>query len=319
MTGGRQNPFTPQACCTPSRSSRGQATGKPDRIAAQSPEDVETMRVPGEVAFQGTDLPQIHDEGESPLRRNRLKTFRICTTTVTNRQFLNFVETTGFVTEAERIGWSFVFRSEVPECLGPTQAVAGAEWWHKIDGANWKDINGPDTMGEAWLPNHPVVHVSWNDAAAYADWAGGRLPTEREWEHAARGGCGDVRFPWGDAEPDDIGHFPCNIWQGRFPDHNTCADGWKTTAPARSFHPNGFGLYNMSGNVWEWTSDLYRVRSLKKHVRQRLARMRGFRLLKGGSFLCHRSYCYRYRIASRVGNSPDGSATHQGFRIVWDS
>ncbi len=127
-----------------------------------------------------------------------------------------------------------------------------------------------------------------------------------------------MRFPWGDGEPDDNEFFPCNIWQGRFPHTNSCADGYATTAPARSYEPNGFGLYNMAGNCWEWTADTFRVKSLKKRVRERLAAMSGYKLCKGGSFLCHKSYCYRYRIAARTGTSPDSTTTHQGFRVVWD-
>lgn len=237
---------------------------------------------------------------------------------VTNAEFAVFVDATGYVTEAERFGWSFVFWSDVPDAVGMTQGVAGVEWWRRVDGANWRDINGPGTQVDVWHSDHPVVQVSWNDAAAYAAWVGGRLPTEAEWEHAARGGQGDVRFPWGNAEPDDDTFMPCNIWQGAFPDVNSGADGFATTAPVDAFAPNDFGLYNMAGNVWEWTCEPFRIRSLKKSVKQRLAGMPGYKLLKGGSFLCHRSYCYRYRIAARSGNSPDSTTTHQGFRVVWD-
>ncbi len=277
----------------------------------------DAVLIPGGKTMVGTRHAQIPDDGEDPLREAKVKPFRIAATTVTNAQFKEFVDATGFVTEAERFGWSFVFWAQVPESAGATQGVVEVEWWRRGDGANWRDINGPGTMDAAWNPEHPVVQVSWNDAQAYAKWVGGRLPSEAEWEHAARGGLGDVKFPWGDEDPDDSTFLPCNIWQGRFPEVNTCADGYATTAPARSFEPNGYGLYNMVGNIWEWTSEPYRIKSLKKQVRQRLAHMKGYKLSKGGSFLCHRSYCFRYRIAARSGTSPDSATTHHGFRIVW--
>ena len=162
-----------------------------------------------------------------------------------------------------------------------------------------------------------MVHVSWHDAAAFASWAGGHLPSEAEWEHAARGGLRDVRHPWGDDDPDDETFFPCNIWQGRFPGENLCKDGHYGTAPARAFAANGYGLYNMCGNVWEWTAEPFKVRSLKKALRQFHADKEGFKILKGGSYLCHRSYCHRYRIAARTASSPDSSTSHQGFRLAY--
>ncbi|KPD10899.1 sulfatase modifying factor 1 (C-alpha-formyglycine- generating enzyme 1) [Phaeobacter sp. 11ANDIMAR09] len=277
----------------------------------------DAVLIPGGASLLGTQNPQIPDDGEDPMRKTRIKPFRMGATSVTNAQFKAFVEATGYVTEAERFGWSFVFWAQVPESLGATQGVIDIEWWRRVDGANWRDINGPGTMAEHWHPDHPVVQVSWNDARAYADWVGGRLPTEAEWEHAARGGMGDVRFPWGDQEPNDTDFQPCNIWQGRFPEVNTAKDGFAATAPAQFYDPNGYGLYNLVGNVWEWTAEAYRIKSLKKHVRQRLAGMKGYKLSKGGSFLCHKSYCYRYRIAARSGTSPDSATTHQGFRVVW--
>ena len=237
---------------------------------------------------------------------------------MTNAQFRTFVEDTGYTTEAEHHGWSFVFWSQVPDHEGPTQGVPEIEWWRRVDGANWRDVNGRGTQATAWKAEHPVVHVSWNDAKAYARWAGGRLPTETEWEHAARGGLGDVRYPWGDRDPDDHDFQPCNIWQGRFPLHNTCKDGFATTAPAKSFDPNGYGLYSLAGNVWEWTGDPFRIQSQKKAAKAKQAKMKGYKLAKGGSFLCHASYCWRYRIAARTGNSPDSTTTHTGFRMVWD-
>jgi formylglycine-generating enzyme len=306
---------TKKSCCTP-------ATRRPALPAAtQAPPTgsiaPDAVLIPGGRALVGTEHPQIPDDGEDPVREVRLKPFRIGATTVTNAQFHDFISATDHVTEAERFGWSFVFWAQVPETVGPTQGVVAVEWWRRVEGANWRDINGPGTMQDAWHPDHPVVQVSWNDAQAYARWVAGRLPTEAEWEHAARGGLGEVKFPWGDREPDDADFQPCNIWQGRFPEVNTGKDGFVTTAPARHYAPNGFGLYNMVGNVWEWTSEPYRIKSLKRQVRQRLDGMKGYKLSKGGSYLCHRSYCFRYRVAARSGTSPDSTTTHQGFRVVW--
>ncbi len=283
-----------------------------------SASDFPVVEIPGGTALLGTSRPIILPDAEGPVLKKRAKPFLMGKTAVTNAQFAEFVDATAYVTEAERFGWSFVFWLQVAESVGDTLGVADIEWWRRVDGANWRDINGPGTEEEAWHPDHPVVHVSWNDARDYADWVGGRLPTELEWEHAARGGLGDARYPWGDRDPNDRDFFPCNIWQGRFPQKNLCHDGHETTAPAKSFEPNGFGLFNMVGNVWEWTREPYKVRSRKKAARERVAQMRGFKLSKGGSFLCHASYCWRYRIAARTGNSPDSTTTHTGFRMVWD-
>jgi len=305
-----------KGCCTPSRQGAGAVASNAHGISAVDV-SADAVAIPGGKGLVGTRVAGIPNDGETPLRKVNIKPFRMSPTAVTNAQFAAFIDATGHITEADAFGWSFVFWSEVPKRLGPTQAVQGIEWWRRVEGANWQNVNGPDTMEAAYHPDHPVVHVSWNDALAYAKWAGGRLPTEAEWEHAARGGLGDVPYPWGDAEPNDRDSFPCNIWQGKFPDVNSGADGYTTTAPAQSFAPNGYGLFNMSGNVWEWTQDTYTIKSLKKGVKARLADMKGFKLSKGGSFLCHKSYCYRYRIAGRSGSSPDSSTTHQGFRVVW--
>ncbi|CUH76215.1 Serine/threonine-protein kinase pkn1 [Tritonibacter multivorans] len=305
------------SCCSPARRAGADAPPAAPIVTCGSRIPEDALRIPGGRSLTGTNHPEILHDGEDPFRNTRVTPFRIGATTVTNAQFAAFIRDTNYLTEAERFGWSFVFWMQVPEALGPTLGVKDVEWWRRVDGANWRDINGPGTMETAWRPDHPVVHVSWNDAQAYAKWAGGRLPTEIEWEHAARGGLGDVRFPWGDREPDDATFQPCNIWQGDFPKTNSAKDGFVTTAPARHYEPNGYGLYNVVGNVWEWTADAYRIKSLKKHVRQRLAAMKGYKLSKGGSFLCHASYCYRYRIAARSGTSPDSTTTHQGFRVVW--
>ena len=305
-------------CCGPTRGSTSHAANPLASSGQTSSEILGAVDIPGGKALIGTNDPMIANDGEGPLRRKSVKPFKIMTTAVTNAQFARFIEETKFVTEAERFGWSFVFHTDVPKEIAETQGVAGTEWWRRVDGANWRDVNGPGTAKMSH-PDHPVVQVSWNDAQAFAAWSGGRLPSEAEWEHAARGGLGDVRFPWGADEPDETTHFPCNIWQGRFPSVNTCADEWTGTAPADAFEPNGYGLFNMVGNVWEWTAAPFRVKSLKKDVQKKLDGMKGFKLLKGGSFLCHKSYCYRYRIAARTGNSPDTTTPHQGFRVVWDA
>ena len=305
------------SCCTPARHTDQKGSGT-QIVPARSVGDFATVRIGEGRGLIGTTAPQIPNDGEGPMRKARHNAFFIAETVVSNAQFKAFVDATGYITEAERFGWSFVFWSDVAQSSRMAATYPGAEWWHRIDGANWRDIDGPETRGRVWQADHPVVQVSWHDAQAYATWAGGRLPTEGEWEAAARGTLGDVRFPWGDLEPDDTSQFPCNIWQGAFPERNTGADGFPRTAPAQSFAPNSIGLYNMVGNVWEWTADPFRIKSMKKEVRARLEGMKGYRLAKGGSYLCHKSYCYRYRIAARSGSSPDSATPHQGFRVVWD-
>jgi formylglycine-generating enzyme required for sulfatase activity len=275
--------------------------------------------IPGGRAEIGTDHPLIAADGEGPRRFQRVKPFRLGATAVTNAEFMGFAEATGFVTEAERFGWSFVFYAHL-EAAEATAGVVGTEWWRRVDGACWRAPFGPASNIAARL-DHPVVHVSWNDAMAFAAWAGGRLPSEAEWEHAARGGLAGSVYPWGDRPPDDTAFQPCNIWQGRFPDYDTGADGYAGLAPARAFAPNGYGLYNMSGNCWEWTAESFRVRSLKAAARAANARAAeaGLKLLKGGSHLCHASYCHRYRIAARSGNTPDTSTGHIGFRLAFEA
>jgi len=264
----------------------------------------------------GTNLPVIKPDGEGPLRKSKIKPFRIGQTPVSNREFAAFVDETSFVSEAERFGWSFVFYAQVPKSQQTEQGSQGAQWWRRVDGATWNQPTGPHSP--AYDPDHPAVHLSWNDAQAYCTWDGGRLPREAEWEHAARGGLGNVIYPWGNADPDASHHLPCNIWQGQFPTHNIATDGYAFTSPAQSFAANGYGLYGMAGNVWDWTADLFRIKSLSKSGKAQAATMRGYRLIKGGSYLCHAYYCTRYRIAARTGNSPDSSTGHTGFRIVFD-
>jgi sulfatase modifying factor 1 len=219
------------------------------------------------------------------------------TTAVTNARFQEFVTDTDFVTEADRIGGSLVFQGLLPEGSPPSRAIAQTPWWRVIAGENWRNPVGFESAALLGI-DHPVTHVSWNDATAFVHWAGGRLPTEAVREHAARGGLEDAPFPWGDAEPNDSDFCPCNIWQGQFPRQNTVRDGYFGAAPAQSFARNGYGLYNIVGNVWEMTSEVFKVRSLKKEVVAAHAGKRGYKLSKGGLLLCHRSCRYRYRISS---------------------
>lgn len=269
---------------------------------------------PGGRSHRGTDWPEIASDGEAPPRPVRLKAFAIDRHAVSNARFAAFVADTGYRTDAERFGWSFVFQDLAPPSRD-TQVAVGTPWWHKVDGAFWSSPEGPGST-IAGRERHPVVHVSWNDAVAFARWCGLRLPTEAEWEHAARGGPEKRRFPWGNDEPQDGPDAPCNIWQGSFPTHN--ARGRTGTMEVDALRPNPVGLFNCTGNVWQWCADAFRVRSLAHSARQRdnEATRAGERVMKGGSYLCHRSYCYRYRIAARTGRSPDTSAGNIGFRLA---
>ncbi|MHB2169699.1 formylglycine-generating enzyme family protein [Alsobacter sp. R-9] len=277
----------------------------------------DVVRFDGGPSFIGTDRPALKADGEGPRRPIRLKPFGMERFAVTNRRFAAFVEATGFVTEAETFGWSFVFQTFLDARLS-APAPIDTPWWRKIDGASWRHPEGAGSSIEG-REDHPVVHVSWNDAQAFATWCGGRLPTEAEWEHAARGGPEDRRFPWGEEEPDDQ-HPLCNIWQGRFPDLNTAVDGFAGTAPVDAFAPNPAGLFNTVGNVWEWCQDPFRTRSLTRagRERDRQAAAETERVMKGGSYLCHISYCYRYRVAARLGRHPNTSTGHVGFRVAYD-
>ena len=304
-------------CCPAGAGREVSEAARPAASRTAAPDHAMTVRIRGGSVVVGTDAPALREDGEGPARRVTLKPYRMDVHAVTNRRFAAFIAATGHVTEAERFGWSYVFHMFMPPGTA-AQRPEGTPWWHAVQGACWSAPEGPGSSVEGRL-DHPVVHVAWNDAAAFAAWAGGRLPSEVEWEHAAKGGLEAARFPWGDDEPDDQALF-CNIWRGDFPHRNTAADGWIGTAPVDAFAPNGFGLFNMSGNVWEWCADPFRVRSLSAAAKQRnrAATAERERVIKGGSYLCHRSYCYRYRIAARSGRSPDTSAGHTGFRVAYD-
>jgi formylglycine-generating enzyme required for sulfatase activity len=276
--------------------------------------------LPGGTFWMGSeDAFAYADDGEGPLREVETSAFWVDALAVTNARFGAFVDDTGYLTEAERFGWSFVFAGLLPDDFPATEAVAAAPWWRKVERADWWHPEGPQSSLDGRF-DHPVVQVSWNDAVAYCEWAGTRLPTEAEWERAARGGLDRKTFPWGD-ELEPGGEHHMNVWQGDFPTRNSLGDGFLGTAPADAFPPNGYGLHNMTGNVWEWTADWFHP-TLRQRDRRRdpLGPRRGtHRVQKGGSYLCHHSYCRRYRAAARMGNTPDSSAGNVGFRCVRSS
>lgn len=265
----------------------------------------------------GEDADANPGDGEGPVRDVRLGAFRIAATTVTNAEFAAFVKDSGYVTDAERIGWSFVFHSLVAPRIARTvrRKVAEAPWWLAVKDASWRWPAGRGSH-VADKGDHPVVHVSWNDALAYCGWAGARLPSEAEWEAAARGGLVGARYPWGD-ELTPGGAHRCNIWQGDFPVRDLAEDGFHGTAPVRSFPPNGIGLYEVAGNVWEWCADWFTTDPAPRSGDDPQGPATGeARVIRGGSFLCHASYCNRYRVAARSLNTPDSASSNTGFRVA---
>lgn len=258
------------------------------------------VQLPGGPFLMGSTDTTFPADAEGPVREVVVPPFWVDVHAVTNTDFARFVAATGYRTEAERFGWSFVFYQFLAAEHPPTRGVAAAPWWREVHGATWHSPEGPgsDVAGRG---DHPVVHVSWNDAAAYAAWIGKRLPTEAEWEYAARGGLEQKLFPWGD-ELTPGGEHRCNVWQGEFPHHDAGEDGFRGTCPVDSYRPNGYGLYNLAGNCWEWCADEWG----------------SSKVMKGGSYLCHASYCNRYRVAARTQSSADSSTGHAGFRLVAD-
>lgn len=309
------------ACCSPRRQSMMM---KPRAVAFQRAQSgsTEGMRlIRGGEFLMGTDGDYgFRTDGEGPAHPVELGDYYMDRTAVTNEQFNAFVNATGHKTEAERFGWSFVFQGHLqPAVLAAVrQRVLGSEWWCRIEGATWRHPEGPGTtIKQRW--RHPVVHVSWYDACAYAVWAGKRLPTEAEWECAARGGLVQKKFPWGD-ELEPCGRHLMNVWQGTFPLHNVEDDGHYGPAPAQSYKPNGYGLYQMTGNVWEWCWDWFDAGYYRASPRVNPTGPAAGdrRVMRGGSYLCHASYCNRYRTDARSSNTPDSSTTNLGFRCARD-
>ena len=280
------------------------------------------VKLDGGRSLMGTDLAEgFPADGEGPVREVTLTPFHIDVHPVTNEQFGEFIRATNFRTEAERFGWSFVFHGHIAPEQYPklvSDNAPGVRWWCKVNGADWKHPEGPDTSVTA-RPHHPATHVSWHDATAYCAWAGKRLPSEAEWEYAARGGLEQRIYPWGD-ELEPGGRHMCNVWQGEFPYNDSGDDGFTAPSPVDAFPANGYGLYSVSGNAWEWCADwfdpAYHVTATRIDP---IGPPQGVnRVMKGGSYLCHRSYCNRYRVAARTSNTPDSSTTNISFRCVRD-
>ncbi len=276
--------------------------------------------LPGGSFLMGTDDQTGYaEDGEGPVREVRLSSFYLDSGAVSNADFQAFIHDTGYQTDAEQAGWSFVFHLLLPpkQRKRVTQWVEATPWWCVVKEACWKWPEGRGShIGDRL--DHPVVHVSWHDATAYAKWAGKRLPTEAEWEYAARGGLEQCTYPWGnDLLPDDT--HRCNIWQGDFPKTNTKADGYVGTAPVRTYPPNGYGLFEMTGNVWEWCADWFGTdHDQSPATNPAGSRSSDTRVIKGGSYLCHDSYCNRYRVAARSANTPDSTTGNLGFRCAMD-
>ncbi|EMR05988.1 Serine/threonine-protein kinase pkn1 [Bhargavaea cecembensis DSE10] len=306
-------------CCPPGRNShvREEALYFKEQFGKSRIQE-EMIYIPGGSFRMGAeDRESFLQDGEGPVREVTVDPFLIDPVAVTNESFCEFVRQTGYITDAEQFGWSFVFHLLVSDRTAETVtgSVPQAPWWLAVPGADWRHPEGPDSGIDNRM-NHPAVHVSYRDALAYCNWAGKRLPTEAEWEFAARGGLESKKYPWGDELMPD-GKHECNIWQGEFPLNNTASDGFTGTAPVQSYSPNGYGLYNMSGNVWEWCSDWFTERRAGNQnpggPEKGMAKV-----TKGGSYLCHDSYCNRYRVAARSSNTPDSSTGNTGFRCVAD-
>ena len=322
------------------------AARKTDRPTGKETPPEGMVWVPGGEYWMGTDSENAWPD-EKPAHKVRVDGFWMDTTEVTNAKFQKFTDATKYVTTAERAPTLEEIMSQSPpgtpppppEVLVPGSLVFTmtegqvplddfSQWWKWTPGANWRHPEGPDT-DLTGREQHPVVHISWDDAVAYAKWAGKRLPTEAEWEFAARGGLDRANYGWGQ-EPPSLEKPQANLWTGDFPYRNTTVDGYVRTSPVKSFPANGYGLYDMAGNVWEWCSDWYDRDAYKRIPPGKVTvnpegpsssndPLRPYttqRSQRGGSFLCNDSYCSRYRPSARHGGTPDTGISHVGFRCV---
>jgi formylglycine-generating enzyme len=308
------------ACCAPQRAGRLDGDRRAQIAAGEGPLPATLVELPGGLLRMGSEEPLAYpQDGEGPVHAVSLSPFLIDRFAVSNDRFAAFTADTGYVTDAERWGWSFVFGGLLPDDFPPTRGVREAPWWRQVDGAQWRHPEGPQS-DLASRGDHPVVHVSHDDSLAYCSWAGVRLPSEAEWEFAARGGLEGRAFPWGDdLEPG--GRHRMNVWQGDFPARNTIEDGYAGTAPVDSFPANGYGLHNTTGNVWEWTADWfdegwYRISPQEDPSGPPTGSRR---VTRGGSYICHASYCRRYRVSARSANLPDDATGNIGFRVAADA
>jgi formylglycine-generating enzyme len=330
-------------CTSGTEARRAPDGGRGAPTVAQAPAGM--VWVPGgDFAMGAADGDQEARPDELPAHRVRVDGFWMDETEVTNAQFRAFVEATGYVTMAERAPVWEELQKQLPPgtpkppddqlvaaslvftgTKGPVGLEDFSQWWTWTPGADWRHPEGPGSSIDG-KDDHPVVHVSWDDAAAYAKWAGKRLPTEAEWEFASRGGLDGKRYAWGD---DPLTVARANTWQGTFPYSNTIEDGYATTAPVRAFAANGYGLYGTAGNVWEWCADWYRNDTYAASAGRVSVNPAGpessfdpgdptapKRVSRGGSFLCHASYCASYRPAARMRSTPDTAMQHTGFRCV---
>ena len=314
----------PKSCCTPSAGDR-EPLFTLEVPSAETTSTLGMVRLDGGTFRMGSEGKEAWSEdGEGPVREVTLDPFWIDATAVANTQFAEFVDATGYQTEAERFGWSFVFHLHLTkkrrEELRQKRAVAGLTWWLSVPDACWRKPFGAGSTIDDWM-DHPVVHLSWNDASAFARWCGKRLPTEAEWEFAARGGLDQQTWPWGNSLL-SRGRHRCNIFQGNFPKKDTGADGFKGTCPVDAFEPNAYGLFNCVGNVWEWCQDWFgpTYHTVRSDLTDNpTGPPNGTkRSQRGGSYLCHDSYCNRYRVSARIGNTPDSSGSNVGVRCVRD-